>query len=149
MTVEPPPILVAEDDPDDAFMLRRAFAKANVANPLAFVVDGEEAIEYLGGTGRYGGHSRQPLPVVLLLDLKMPRCNGFEVLEWVREHPGLGRLPVVVLTSSRESTDIARAYELGANSYLVKPGSPEDLLATVRGLGLYWLVLNESPEVER
>lgn len=149
MSIEASPILVAEDNPDDAFMLRRAFAKANVANPLVFVIDGDEAIEYLSGTGRYASRLHHPLPAVLLLDLKMPRRNGFEVLEWIRDHPGLGRLPVVVLTSSRESSDVSRAYELGANSYLVKPGSPDDLLATVQGLGLYWLVLNESPDVER
>lgn len=149
MSLASRPILIAEDDPDDAYMLRRAFTKANVANPLVFVGDGDEAIDYLSGSGRFAAQDDHPLPVVLLLDLKMPRRNGFEVLEWVRDHPGLGRLPVVVLTSSRQSTDLARAYELGANSYLVKPGSPEALLATVQGLGVYWLVLNESPEVER
>jgi CheY-like chemotaxis protein len=149
VNIEPPPILVAEDDPDDVFMLRRAFAKSDVANPLVFVSDGDEAIEYLSGSGRYANVDHHPVPAALLLDLKMPRRNGFEVLEWLRDHAGLGHLPVVVLTSSRESADVTRAYELGANSYLVKPGSPEDLLATVRGLGLYWLVLNEAPEVER
>ena len=147
MTISPLAILVAEDDPDDAFMLRRAFTAANIANPVAFVSDGDEAIAYLAGTGRYADRDLHPLPVVILLDLKMPRRSGFEVLEWLRAQPGVGRLPVVVLTSSRESRDVTRAYELGANSYLVKPSSPEDLIATVRGLGLYWLVLNEPPEV--
>lgn len=147
MTISPLAILVAEDDPDDAFMLRRAFTAANIANPVAFVSDGDEAIAYLAGTGRYADRDLHPLPVVILLDLKMPRRSGFEVLEWLRAQPGVGRLPVVVLTSSRESRDVTRAYELGANSYLVKPSSPEDLIATVRGLGLYWLVLNEPPDV--
>lgn len=147
MRISPPAILVAEDDPDDAFMLRRAFTTANIVNPVAFVSDGDEAIAYLAGTGRYADRDLHPLPVVILLDLKMPRRSGFEVLEWLRAQPGVGRLPVVVLTSSRESRDVTRAYELGANSYLVKPSSPEDLIATVRGLGLYWLVLNEPPEV--
>ena len=147
MRISPPTILVAEDDPDDAFMLRRAFTTANIVNPVAFVSDGDEAIAYLAGTGRYADRDLHPLPVVILLDLKMPRRSGFEVLEWLRAQPGVGRLPVVVLTSSRESRDVTRAYELGANSYLVKPSSPEDLIATVRGLGLYWLVLNEPPEV--
>ena len=147
MTISPLAILVAEDDPDDAFMLRRAFTAANIANPVAFVSDGDEAIAYLAGTGRYADRDLHPLPVVILLDLKMPRRSGFEVLEWLRAQPGVGRLPVVVLTSSRESRDVTRAYELGANSYLVKPSSPEDLIATVRGLGLFWLVLNEPPEV--
>lgn len=147
MRISPPTILVAEDDPDDAFMLRRAFTTANIVNPVAFVSDGDEAIAYLAGTGRYADRDLHPLPVVILLDLKMPRRSGFEVLEWLRAQPGVGRLPVVVLTSSREPRDVTRAYELGANSYLVKPSSPEDLIATVRGLGLYWLVLNEPPEV--
>lgn len=147
MRISPPTILVAEDDPDDAFMLRRAFTTANIANPVVFVSDGDEAIAYLAGTGRYADRDLHPLPVVILLDLKMPRRSGFEVLEWLRAQPRVGRLPVVVLTSSRESRDVTRAYELGANSYLVKPSSPDDLIATVRGLGLYWLVLNQPPEV--
>lgn len=142
-----PTILVAEDDPDDALMLRRAFAKANIANPIQIVVDGDETIAYLAGSGAYSDRRMHPLPILLLLDLKMPRRNGFEVLEWLRDQHPIALLPVVVLTSSRETTDIERAYALGANSYLVKPGSPVDLLRTVQGLGLYWLVLNEPPSV--
>lgn len=149
MNIQAQPILLAEDDPDDVLLLRRAFARANVANPLVVVSDGDEAVEYLSGSGRYTDHGSHPLPAVLLLDLKMPRRNGFEVLEWLRSQPGLTALPVVVLTSSRESADVRRAYELGANSYLVKPGSPDALLAVVRGLGLYWLLLNERPGVNR
>ncbi len=144
-----PPILIAEDDPDDAFLLRRTFVKAQVANPLVFVGDGDEAIRYLSGLERFSAHEEQPWPVVLFLDLKMPRRNGFELLEWLREQPPFGGLPVVVLTSSREPADVTRAYELGANAYLVKPSTPNDLLATVRGLVADGLVLSEPPEVER
>ncbi len=144
-----PPILIAEDDPDDAFLLRRTFVKAQVANPLVFVGDGDEAIRYLSGLERFSAHEEQPWPVVLFLDLKMPRRNGFELLEWLREQPPFGGLPVVVLTSSREPADVTRAYELGANAYLVKPSTPNDLLATVRGLVADGIILSEPPEVER
>lgn len=142
-----PTILLAEDDPNDVLLIRRALSKANIANPVAVVDDGEAAIDYLDGRGVYGDRTAHPAPVLLLLDLKMPRTSGFEVLEWLRAQPCTGRLPVVVLTSSREITDINRAYELGANSYLVKPGSPDELLQIVRTLGVYWLVFNEPPEM--
>jgi CheY-like chemotaxis protein len=142
-----PTIVLAEDDPNDVLLIRRALARANIANPVAVVADGEAAVAYLEGLDANGDPSPHGAPVLLLLDLKMPRLSGFEVLEWLRAQPALGRLPVVVLTSSREMTDINRAYELGANSYLVKPGSPDELLEIVRTLGMYWLVLNEPPEV--
>ena len=143
----PPTILVAEDDHDDAALLQLAFRRANIVNPIALVSDGDEAIEYLAGTGAFRDRRRHPLPIIVLLDIKMPKRGGLEVLAWLRAQPGLGRLPVVVLTSSRRSADVKRAYDLGANSYLVKPGSPAELITLGRRLGLYWVVLNQAPEV--
>lgn len=141
-------ILLVEDDPNDALLIQRAFRKANLMNPMKVVEDGEEAVAYLSGRGVYADREEYPLPTLILLDLKLPRKSGLEVLEWMREQPGLKRLPVVVLTSSREAPDINRAYELGANSYLVKPGGFDDLLEMVRTVGMYWMILSEKPEVE-
>lgn len=141
-------ILVAEDDDNDFFFLERAFKQASILNPLHRVRDGEEAISYLGGEGPFGDRVKYPLPYLMLLDLKMPRKNGFEVMAWLREQPGLKRLPLVVLTSSREDPDINRAYELGANTYLVKPVNFEGLVEMIKALKLYWLILAEKPDVE-
>src|SRR5207249_5534648 len=110
--------------------------------------DGDEAVEYLGGTGRYQDRTRYPLPALVLLDLKLPRKNGIEVLHWLRQQPALRRLPVVVLTSSKEPNDVNRAYDQGANSYLVKPLGFDALLNLVRSLNVYWLSLNEKAEVQ-
>lgn len=140
-------ILLVEDDPNDVLLIKRAFRKANLANPIHVVGDGEAAVAYLAGQAPYTDRERYPLPMLLLLDLKMPRKSGFEVLAWLREQPGLKRLPVVVLTASRETNDINRAYELGANSYLVKPVAFDTLLEMVKTLNLYWLILSEKPDV--
>ena len=121
------PILLAENERNDVFLIRRALAQANLLNPLHVVNDGVLAIQYLEGHGIYNDRAKYPLPFLLLLDLNMPRKGGFEVLEWVREQPALRFLPTVVLTSSRDTPDIDRAYELGANSYLVKPPEAESL----------------------
>jgi CheY-like chemotaxis protein len=107
-----------------------------------------EAVEYLRGDGPFADREKHPLPDLLLLDLKMPRKNGFEVLEWVRQQPGLKRLPVVVLTSSMQDLDINRAYELGANTYLVKPANYEALVDLVKTLIQYWLTLAITPAME-
>lgn len=139
-------ILLAEDDPDDVLLIQRAFRKARLANPVQIVGDGEEAVAYLAGRGCYADRERYALPVLLLLDLKLPRKSGLEVLAWLRAQPGLKRLPVVVLTSSREAIDVNQAYDLGANSYLVKPVDFDALLEMVKTLGLYWIILNEQPE---
>ena len=141
-------ILLAEDDPNDVLLIQRAFQRTHVANPLQVVRDGEEALAYLSGQGAFADRERHPLPVLMLMDLKMPRKSGLEVLEWVRQQPGLKRLPITVLTSSNQSPDINRAYELGANSYLVKPAGFDSLLELVKNLDMYWLILNEKPELD-
>ncbi|MGH7396492.1 MAG: response regulator [Candidatus Rokuibacteriota bacterium] len=143
------PILLVEDSPDDALLIQRAFRKANLANPVQLVRDGEEAVAYLSGAPPYEDRARFPLPVFMLLDLKLPRRSGLEVLAWVRQESVVKRLPVVILTSSRESVDVNRAYDLGVNSYLTKPVGFEALLAMVKSVNLYWLVLNENPEILR
>ena len=140
-------ILVAEDDDNDVFFLERAFKLAQIANPRFRVKDGEEAIAYLRGDGAFSDRERHPLPCLMLLDLKMPRKNGFEVLEWARQQPAIRRLPVAILTSSKEAPDINRAYDIGANTYLVKPVNFEDLLETIRALNLFWLSLAKIPEL--
>jgi CheY-like chemotaxis protein len=143
------PILLVEDSPDDALLIQRAFRKANLANPVELVRDGEEAVAYLSGKAPYDDRTRFPLPVFMLLDLKLPRRSGLEVLAWVRQESVVKRLPVVVLTSSRESVDVNRAYDLGVNSYLTKPVGFEALLEMVKNVNLYWLVMNEHPELRR
>jgi CheY-like chemotaxis protein len=142
------PILLVEDDPNDVALIQRAFDNARVANPLCVVGDGEQALGYLRGAGRFADRKAHPLPIMLLLDLKLPRTSGLEVLAWVRSQPDLKRLPVVVLTSSRQSTDINQAYDLGVNSYLVKPVDFASLVEMVRAVDLYWLLLNEKPSVD-
>jgi CheY-like chemotaxis protein len=140
-------ILLVEDDPGDVFRIQRAFRKANLVSSLEVVTDGEKAIQYLSGQDPYQDRDRSPLPVLVLLDLKLPRYSGFEVLSWLRTESNLKQLPVVVLTSSDYQLDIDRAYELGANSYLAKPPAPDALLEMVQTVGLYWSVLNRPPQI--
>lgn len=141
-------ILLVEDEPNDVFLIRRAFGKAKVENPIQSVADGEQAMAYLNGEGDYADRTRYPLPGLMLLDLKLPRKGGLEVLAWLRaQKNSVQRIPVVVLTSSKQSTDINRAYELGANSYLVKPVAFESLVQVVQMLDRYWMVMSERPEV--
>ena len=140
-------ILVVEDDPNDVLLIQRAFAKARILNPVRTVSNGDEAVAYLSGSGPYGDRATYPVPVLVLLDLKLPRRSGLEVLGWIRSQPGLKRLPIVVLTSSKESIDINRAYDLGANSYLVKPVGFDSLLELVKSLEVYWMMLNQNPDV--
>ena len=139
-------ILVADDDSNDIFLLKRAFLKAGVDVHMEFVRDGEQVIRYLKTGDR---REETPMPELLLLDLKMPRVNGFEVLEWIRHQPGLRRLLIIVLTSSDEPRDINRAYDLGANSYLVKPCSIERLAGIAEHLYNYWINLNRRPDLGR
>jgi CheY-like chemotaxis protein len=140
-------VLLVEDDPDDVLLTQRAFRKLGSQIPVHVVGDGEQAVAYLEGQGSYADRASHPLPDLLLLDLKLPRRSGFEVLEWLRRQPGLRRLPVVVLTGSREITDVDRALDLGANSYLTKPVGLDALVEIVRLLDLYWLTLNEKPNL--
>jgi CheY-like chemotaxis protein len=143
-----PTILLVEDDPGDVFRIQRAFRKANAVSPLEVVTDGEQAIHYLQGQGVYQDRDRYPVPVLMLLDLKLPRLSGFEVLTWLRDKSTLKHLPVVVLTASEYQTDINRAYALGANSYLVKPPDTEALLEMVKAVDLFWLIFNRPPQPE-
>jgi CheY-like chemotaxis protein len=140
-------ILLVEDDPNDVLLVQRAFRRAQVANPIQVVGDGEAAIEYMAGHGPYANREDHPLPALVLLDLKLPRRSGFEVLDWLRRQPRLRRLPVVVLTSSALATDIRRAYELGASSYLVKPLEFEALQDMLGAVGAYWLGLNQRADL--
>ena len=142
-------ILLAEDQEDEVMLLRRAFAKAKLLNPLHVVSNGEEAIAYLQGEGKYGNRDEYPLPSLMLLDLKMPRKNGFEVLEWVRKQPSLSALRVIVLTGSDEIRDVNRAYQLGANSFLVKPIEFMHFVEVSRALKGYWLWMSEEPQISR
>jgi CheY-like chemotaxis protein len=138
-------ILLVEDNPDDAALTLRALKKNNITNKIVVARDGVEAIDYLFGTGMNAGRDHNLLPEVVLLDLKLPKMDGFEVLARLRADERTKLLPVVILTSSKEEQDIARGYNLGANSYIRKPVDFEQFLEAVRQLGLYWLILNEQP----
>lgn len=132
-------ILLVEDNSTDVLLLRRAFGKAGVSNPLQVASDGDLAIAYLTGEGSYADRERHPWPSLMLLDIKLPRRSGFEVLTWMRGQPALRRVPVVMLTSSAQSADIARAYDAGANAYHVKPSDSEGFFALAEALKTYWL----------
>jgi CheY-like chemotaxis protein len=136
--VSPLKILLAEDDPDDAELIRAALRRAKMPHALHWVCDGEEAISYLSGEAEYSDRQKSPLPSILLLDLKMPRKNGFEVLQWVRGNATWTKLPVVILTSSDEPSDIKRAYDLGATSYLTKSASFKNVLELFSTLSPTW-----------
>ncbi len=125
-------LLLVEDSPDDAFIMRRALKKTGFELPLHLVTDGKAALDYLSGQGEFADRERYPLPLVTFLDLKLPYLNGFEVLEWVRQDAALRELNVVILTSSDEERDSKRAQELGVTTYLVKPPNPEILARTLR-----------------
>jgi CheY-like chemotaxis protein len=126
----PHPVLYAEDEEDDVFFLQRAFCEAGIANPLVVVSDGDAAMEYLSGTGRYENRAEYPFPCLVLLDLNLPARSGLDVLKWIRGQPAMCGLPVLVLTSSTQEADIQQAYLYGANAYLVKPGKPAELLGS-------------------
>ncbi|HXT10225.1 MAG TPA: response regulator [Candidatus Angelobacter sp.] len=144
-----PVILLAEDDEDYQFLLKQVFAKAHIPNPIHVVRNGQEAIAYLKGEGVYSNREEYPLPDVLLLDLKMPRVNGFEVLKWIRSEPGLSGLRILVLTSSDEMRDVNEAYGLGANSYLVKPIDFQDFTRLSRLIADFWFKASRAPETSR
>ena len=142
-------ILLAEDREDDIQIIRRAFSEAFLTNPLQIVRDGEDAIDYLAGKGKYASRTEYPLPDLILLDLKMPKVDGFQVLEWIRQQSGIRGIPVVVLTSSDQLRDVNRAYGLGANSFLVKPTDFQNSVELARLLREYWMNLVKFPEAYR
>jgi CheY-like chemotaxis protein len=149
MSKDQPVILIADDSENDVMMLRRAFVQSGVEVPMQVVNDGEEAIAYLNGDGGFANRDEFPLPDLLLLDLKMPRKNGFDVLEWIRSQPTLAQMRVVVLTSSDEIRDVNRAYSLGAASFLTKPVNFMEFKDTIQAMYNYWMTINTAPTVER
>jgi len=142
-------ILLVEDNPDDVDLTLRAFRKANVANKVEVARDGVEALDFLFGTGAHAGRDTSLLPQVVLLDLKLPRLTGLEVLRRMREDSRTKLTPVVILTSSKEERDLLEGYALGANSYICKPVDMTQFTEAVRQLGLYWLVLNQLAPAAR
>ena len=137
-------VLLADDNENDVLMFRRAARRANFNPPLHVVSNGEETIAYLKGNGKYDDRAKYPLPGMVLLDLKMPRTNGFEVLQWVREQPAFDTMQVVVLTTSDEIRDINRAYELGANSFLTKPLHMDEFKEMMSAFHKYWIMHAQS-----
>jgi CheY-like chemotaxis protein len=142
------PVLLVEDDPADFRLIQRAFHSLGQDIKIIRLTNGDEVVAYLSGAEPYENRVAHPMPSLILLDIKLPRRSGFEVLKWLRGQPsGLSRLPVVVLTSSKHSVDINRAYDLGANSYLVKPDSNAQLELLTSHFRTYWIELNESPSL--
>ena len=140
-------ILLVEDEENDVFSLKYAFKEVGILNPLQVAQDGKEAMDYLSGHGEYADRERFPLPCLTLLDLKLPRVMGLDVLKWMREQPALKTLIVIIFTSSRLGPDIERAYELGANAYVVKPSTRPELRDIATGIKQFWLELNHGPAV--
>ncbi len=138
-------ILVVEDNPDDEELTVRALKSANVANSVVVARDGAEALDFLFATGAHAGRDVAALPAVVLLDLKLPKLDGIEVLQHIRSDERTKLLPVVILTSSKEQEDVVASYRLGTNSYVRKPVHFKEFSEAVRQLGLYWFLLNESP----
>jgi CheY-like chemotaxis protein len=144
-----PVVLVAEDREEDLFLIRRAFEHLGFATPVQYVRDGEQVIAYLSGEGRFSNRAEYPLPNVLLLDLKMPRKTGFDVLKWLQQQPSLSRLRTVVLTTSFDLHEITQAYKLGASSFLTKPLNFTEFKDTIQSIYNYWVTINKAPEVDR
>lgn len=138
-------ILLVEDSPDDEALTLRALSKHNVANSVVVARDGAEAVDFLFGTGAHAGRDGAELPQIVLLDLKLPKLDGFEVLRRIRAHERTRTLPVVILTSSKEDSDVAQGYRDGCNSYVRKPVNFDEFIEAARQLGMYWLLLNEGP----
>ncbi len=140
-------ILLAEDNPDDVLLTQRAFKKSNILNELVVVKDGEETLNYLFAEGKYKNRDKNIMPELVLLDLKMPKLDGLQVLERIRKNPRTKLLPVVILTTSKEESDVVKSYCLGANSYISKPVDFDQFIDAVKQLGLYWLVLNQTAKL--
>jgi two-component system response regulator len=140
------PILLVEDTPDDAELTTMSLKRSGLLNEVVLAEDGLEALDYLFGKGRYAGRNSQEMPALILLDIKMPRLDGIEVLQRLRADERTRLLPIVMLTTSTEETDLARAYEAGANAYVRKPVSLVEFQDAVRQLGLFWILTNEPPK---
>jgi two-component system response regulator len=138
-------ILLVEDNPDDVDLTLRAFKRSNISNPVVVAKNGVEALDFFRGTGLYAGRNVKDLPVVVMLDLKLPKISGLEVLKSIRQDERTSLVPVVVLTSSSEQKDLVESYKLGANSYIRKPVDFEQFVEAVKLLGLYWTLWNETP----
>jgi DNA-binding response OmpR family regulator len=140
-------LLHVEDDPNDVLLLQRAFRKANAAVTIQAVTDGDKAVNYLSGADEFADREKYPLPSVVLLDLKMPRKSGLEVLAWIRNEKKVRRVVVIIFTSSKHDEDVNRAYDLGANSYLVKPVGFDMLVDVAKMIQQYWIDTNERPHL--
>jgi CheY-like chemotaxis protein len=140
-------LLHVEDDPNDVLLLQRAFRKANTQIPIQAVTDGDKAVAYLTGADEYADREKYPLPSLVLLDLKMPRKSGLEVLAWIRSQQSFRRLIVIIFTSSKHDDDVNKAYDLGANSYLVKPVGFDMLVEVANLIQQYWVNRNERPQI--
>jgi CheY-like chemotaxis protein len=139
------PILYVEDEENDVFFMRYAWAQLEMKNPLQIVTDGEQAVHYLSGEGRYANRAEHPLPGLVLLDLKLPRLSGLDVLRWIRQQPAIHLLPVIVLSSSNKPQDVCNAYALRANAYLVKPTHANGLMEMIASLKDFWFQRVETP----
>jgi len=138
------PILLVEDNADDEALTIRAFSKNNIRNPIVVARDGQEALDQLYGTGSYAGRENYQRPALILLDIKLPKLNGIEVLRHIRANAQTKLIPVVMMTTSKEEDDLVKSYSLGANSYIRKPVDFQQFLEVVRQVGIYWLMLNEQ-----
>jgi len=138
------PILYAEDEEDDAFFVQRAFKQAGIQNRVVVAPDGLQPMDYLSGTGRFANRAEYATPCLVLLDISMPGKSGLEVLKWIRSQPAICAMPVLMLTSSSQESDIHRAYIQGANGFLVKPGNHDELVVMARAIKDYWLVQNRT-----
>ena len=139
------PVLYVEDNADDVLLLRHAFKRADILDPVQFAQDGQEAIDYLAGAEKFSDRQKYPMPRLVLLDLKLPKKTGIEVLQWIREQPALRKLPVIILSASAQKSDVGRCYELGANAFLVKPSSIDTLGDMCRAIQHFWLSYNVFP----
>jgi CheY-like chemotaxis protein len=141
------PILLVEDEPSDAALLLRSFEKAEVLNPIIHLNHGDDALQYLAGKGKYVDRDRHPLPALILLDLKLPGMTGIQLLQWRRIEGEIRRIPVVVLTTDDDPATVNAAYDLGANSFLVKPGDAASVYSMVKAIQRYWIALNKTPQL--
>lgn len=147
--MEAKPILLIEDNPDDVELTLRAFKKNNIVDQVLVIHDGAEALDYLYGLGSYAGHGLNHMPRIILLDLKLPKLDGLELLRRIRAHERTQLLPIVVFTSSQEEKDLLDSYKFGANSFIRKPVDSEQFMQVIEQLGRYWLSLNQPPPAHR